>query len=519
MEILLVTTCKIIIFFISNFGMWEYFRRISKMNVYFLPAFTISLQVTVLFCAGILNCLKIAALILYSIGIFLSVYYVFNGLKKTIHEYLNVGYLFLAVGFCLVLLACYGHKFTYDDNFSHWAVVSKSLFLTDRFPTFKDSLIIFQEYPLGCTSYIYYFTRFISYSEFFEMAAQSFMMLSFVLPFFVCIKKNKVISFIYVIVLVNYIFCYNIPITDLPVDTVLPLGGMAMLFFVFSESLGLYGENKEKISILYAIPFLCTVIQIKNSGIYFVALACIMIAVSFKNDKKKYKQKLAAVASPFVSLYLWQMHCDYVFVDGSVTKHAMTVENYKNIFSQKTGDNIKTLLESVLKFSISGKELKYILLCLGMAGVLAFFVLDKQNRKKYIYIILGSASIYITYMLGMAGMYLISMPAGEAENLSGAVRYRNTIFIAIYYILSLFLLTMISSIEHTKKKRIYLAGTYMMLLIVWGAGIGSYSFPTIFRNELVSDRRDWVEKAVHDNNIPSGSSYIICVPEIGRAHV
>lgn len=89
------------------------------MNIYFLPAFTISLQVTILFCTGIFNCLKPAALLMFGAGI---------------------------------LLACRGRMFVWYDNFSHWALVVKNMLLTDRFPTFLDTRIIFQEYPMGSAS-------------------------------------------------------------------------------------------------------------------------------------------------------------------------------------------------------------------------------------------------------------------------------------------------------------------------------------------------------------------------------
>lgn len=141
--------CKLALFFISNLGFWEYFRRKSGMNVFFLPAFTVSLQVTVLFCAGILNCLELAVWGMYGIGIFLAFHYLYKDYKNVIHTYRNGGFLFLAVSFCVILAACKGRVFVHYDNFSHWALVVKNMLFTDRYPTFQDTMILFRNIRWG----------------------------------------------------------------------------------------------------------------------------------------------------------------------------------------------------------------------------------------------------------------------------------------------------------------------------------------------------------------------------------
>lgn len=62
-------------------------------------------------------------------------------------------------------------------------------------------------------------------------------MLCYILPVFKCVKRNMAVSWIYVFVFMNYIFCYSMQIKDLLVDTLLPLQGMALLLFVYSECL------------------------------------------------------------------------------------------------------------------------------------------------------------------------------------------------------------------------------------------------------------------------------------------
>lgn len=505
----LIIFCKIILFFISSLGFWEYFRRKSKMSIYFLPAFTICLQIMILFCGGILNCLEITVWMMFAAGLLTGVYYLWNDFKNVIDTYWNCGYIFFIVVFCVILCACQGQVFTAYDNFSHWGLIIKNMLLTDRFPSFLDSLIVFQEYPLGSASYIYYFAKLISESESAQMAAQGLMMMSFILPVFKYVHKNKVASCLMLLVYVNYIFCYNIRIDSLLVDTLLPLQGMATLFFVYSECLDFKNEkNPRGVCVSYAIPFLCTSVQIKNSGIYFAALACVLIGISLKNDKNGRKCKIITIAAPFLSLYLWKWHCNYVFVDGSLTKHAMTVQNYQKVFFQKTGEEIKSILSSVIKYSFSGKGFYYILLFLIIVGIMSILI-DAQNKKAYTKLFFSSIFLYITYMIGIAFMYLFSMPGQEARDLAGIDRYRKTIFIAIYYLLMLFSVILVSSIRNMKKGWGYLVGIYLPLIIWLGEWRGE-SLPIIFHTDSGGTRLE-IEQIIEENQIPSESSYMICV--------
>lgn len=54
---MVVKIIKLGLLMLSNLGYWEFFRSKSKLNVYFLPAFTIAAQFLVLFAAGLTNLL------------------------------------------------------------------------------------------------------------------------------------------------------------------------------------------------------------------------------------------------------------------------------------------------------------------------------------------------------------------------------------------------------------------------------------------------------------------------------
>lgn len=306
-----ITITRLILFMLSSIGYWEYFRRKAKINLYFLPAFTVSFQITALFAAGLLNCLKVMAFLIFITGLALAIYYTYRDYKVFL-DYCSIGYLFFFVALGLILFAVKGHVFSHYDNFSHWALVVRNMLQTNRYPNFEDTLITFQEYPLGSATFIYYFSKVISKVESIQMLAQGYMMVSFLLPVFRYAKKRNGFVLLYMILFTNFIFCYNTGINDLLVDTLLPLQGTASLLFIFSECLFYNREEKEAVSILCTIPFLCTAMQIKNSGIYFVAVGCVMIfAGSLKAEKGISWREVLTVSVPFLSLYLWKTHCSY----------------------------------------------------------------------------------------------------------------------------------------------------------------------------------------------------------------
>ena len=500
----------LLLFMASGFGYWEYFRRKAGMNVFFLPAFTISLQSLILFFGGILNILKPSAIVLFGAGLLMAAYYLLKDFKNAVIPYLNIGYLFLGVGLLAVLIATKGQVFWHYDNFSHWAMVVRNMLATNRYPSFADRLILFQEYPLGSASYIYYFAKVVSESECMQMTAQAFMMLCFILPVFKYVKKHQVISGVFVTVFTNFLFCYNITIVNLLVDTLLPLQGMAALFFVYSECCGFdRADKKGDVSVLYAIPFLCTAVQIKNSGIFFAAMAFGLILFSLKYERTDLWKKIAAIVSPLLTIYLWQAHCGYVFDNASVSKHAMTVENYSNTFSSKSDGIIQSIFTQLLNVSVTDKNLYYILAFLAVTGVVCFCVLP-DLKKQYLKMAAASAGIYVLYMAGVFFMYLFSMPEPEAVRLAGITRYMKTVYIAVYYLIILMSLVMLSHAGSVKKRWICTAVVFVLLIANWRGPEGRFS--TIFETSPAAERL-WVELAIRDYHVENGSSYIICIPK------
>mgnify|MGYP003552718166 CR=1 FL=1 len=158
----MLTIIKLLLFCISTIGSWELLRRKCNVNVYFLPSITIAIQTTVLFVGGLLNLLPEITVILYLVGFFGIVYGIWKDKSLTfLKNYCCPGFFLMAILMAVFLIFVKGKLFTHYDNFSHWALVVKVMLQTDRYPNFKDTLIMFQEYPLGSSTYIYFVAKLI----------------------------------------------------------------------------------------------------------------------------------------------------------------------------------------------------------------------------------------------------------------------------------------------------------------------------------------------------------------------
>ena len=270
---------KLILFCFSNVGFWEIIRRHSKIHVYFLPSLTIAFQTVLLFFAGLLNFLPEMVLFLYLMGFFGLGCYLYKDRNFSLFKtYMKTGFVFLAIVSGIMLIFLRGKVFASYDNFSHWALVVREMLETNRFPNFTDTIITFTEYPLGSSSYIYYFSKLISPSESIQMMAQVYMMLSCIIPLFVFAKKNVLAATAVILAATNFFFVYNIRTTELLVDTLLPLVGMCGLLFAYFAC----WKSDEKINYFYAALYVVQLIQIKNSGIFFAVLISILMAASIK---------------------------------------------------------------------------------------------------------------------------------------------------------------------------------------------------------------------------------------------
>ena len=150
----IITLLRLGALMVSYFGYWEFFRSRCKINVYFVPAFTIAVHFSAMFLPGLLNFLRETSFAIYLIGLFLFAEAFWKDRFKILKPYLNWGYGCFFLAFVLLAVAFRGKLFTWFDNFTHWGVVVKNMLETDSFPTFAQAAVSFTTYPLGSSAVI-----------------------------------------------------------------------------------------------------------------------------------------------------------------------------------------------------------------------------------------------------------------------------------------------------------------------------------------------------------------------------
>lgn len=490
---------------LSGFGYWEYFRSRHRVNVYFAPVFTLSVQFCVLLAAGLLNCLGEAALLLHILGGLLFLCEFRRKGLDVFLPYANIGYacfllLFLAVGFTVR-----GQQFTQIDNFTHWATVVRNMLSTDRFPTFRETAVEFTSYPLGSSALIYFVCKIAGEAEHTQMWAQGYFMLCAFLPVFSACTGNKGPFVILAGVMAGFLLNYNIPVTELLVDTLMPLAGMAAALFIFRHCAQ---QEEAALSPYYAIPLMVWTMNIKHAALIFVAFALVGLYLCIGKSTRGKRQCLLITGVILLVNVLWSRHCDYVFEEGASSRHSLSMDWFQTILGDKTWEEILETAEMVLTKAVSRTENCWLAAWFLILGVLVWAVV-REEKKHYAQLALGSISMYVVYTVGILGMYVFSME--NYGELLAFTRYMRAVDVAIYYMLTVFSARLVSRLASGKIAAA--AGALLVLLTAscWHWQTGEYLPEQLAR--CSPEWRQELERPIAEYGVQPGKTYLLCVPE------
>lgn len=505
MKVQMIVTCiKIGLFLVSGFGYWEYFRSKHGIHIYFAPVFTLAVQFCILFAAGLLNCLGEAALVLYGVGFLLFLREAYQKRLRLFSPYWNPGYLYLALALFGVGIMVQGKLFTQIDNFTHWATVVRNMLSTDRFPSFKEPVIEFISYPLGSSALIYFVCKMIGEAESMQMWAQAYVMLCTLLPVFSCCQKNKGAFWGLTVVMTGFLLNYNIPVTELLVDTLMPLVGMATALFVYghcSEK-----DGKMAFSPYYAIPLLIWTMNIKHAALIFVVLSLVLLYLYVGKQERDRKQWALVAGSVLLANVLWSRHCDYVFAGASGSRHSLSLGWFRTILGEKTLEGILETVKMVLVRLATRTECLWLMVWIFLLGILVWFGI-REERKRYIRLLLCGVCLYGVYAIGIGAMYVFSME--DYGELLAFTRYMRSIDVAIYYMLTAYSGVLLSKLVKPQCA----AGIGVALALLTAAGwywqTGEY-----LKEPLACCSVEWRQELEHPiakYDIQPGKTYLLCI--------
>ena len=180
------------------------------------------------------------------------------------------------------------------------------------------------------------------------------------------------------------------------------------------------------------------------------------------------------------------------------------------MIGEKTPEDINTICTNFLKYAVTNKEVWITAGICAFIGVLILLA-RKEMGKVFRKIAVLSLVLYVTYMIGLLGMYLFSMPGISATNLGNFPRYTKTILVAILYLNMVPAVVTISDLPGKRIKTAFMTACVFVSFFV-GMYISSGSIKTVVQNTPDASRRNWFENAIATYSIPTGSSYCVLIP-------
>ncbi|MPM39291.1 hypothetical protein SDC9_85924 [bioreactor metagenome] len=442
---IVLTILRLTAFALSTAGYVAFVRAYWRISPRASYVFVLSALACLMYFAGLLNVLLIGSYALFFGGV--ALFIVVLARRKMALAYnrsslsaMNIGF---ALGLAFLVASLIDTKFVHYDNFSHWAVVVKSMLIENQIPTAASAIIDFKSYPLGSSSFLYYFCRVVGSSEGVMLIGQGLLLTACFYAVFGVIRDQKRFLLSALLGLgcaVLAFFNISIRVNNLLVDFLLPALALAALGSLSAE------QASFRSRCLSVVPVLGLLVITKNTGIFFAALVYVFLlyrAVKLRNELEKPRPyvwlALAAIAASLLPLVLWNFHTALAF-PGDTSKFSYDLGALTALKIDKTPEQIRAITSLFLKTAVSLnlRATQGILLfnALALAAyVIARFALKK--RWKLLKVLLALDIALVLYYAGILGMYIVSMPLEEALRLAGFDRYASSMVLLFIGALSM----------------------------------------------------------------------------------
>ncbi len=451
----------IVIFWLCVIGLMLFLERICKINNKISLPITFSSIGIILFLAGILNILKVVTIGLYIFGIasfIVNIKYFISNFKTFIKNPINIIVIILYL--YITILSLNLHLIHYD-NFSHWALIVKSLFTNDRLPNLTDTYIGFKAYQPGSALFIY-FAGFFKRVDSYMILGQNYLTLSFLVPLLKIFgnSKSKIFGII-IFYLFSQISIYA-GFNNLLVDGLLSLMSVLCILLI--------NKKYDFLSILILSIYM---VLIKNVGIILMIVNLLyMVYIWHKNHelKKKLKYVLIFLCISVLFVCIWFLHVALTFKGvGLHSKHSLTNMSIHNLGFKNTISFIFMYIKNFI--SVRNTSLIYIV----VINIISYLIYLKDRIKSKVPLVINA--MYIIYYILLGFMYILSMPYYEVVILAGFERYMQMIIIIIVGIFMFYLFN--------KNKYVYVLALLIIPILCMNDVAKTFVFIDDYKNTLV----------------------------------
>ena len=505
---MLIWILKCVMLLISLLGWCFLFQHFNcKVPIEYSPAITISIMSIVLLLAGYIDILRPVSIVIYVCGFGAFLFSCIKD-KKRLKEHRTIGILLGAI--LIFAFLCYGNKFEEPDSYSHWGIMVKRMLLHNGLPDYTDKTIQYKSYPAGISSFLYYICLFTNDKDESMLLGMGIAVLSFLYAYFSLVKDKS--KWYYVLIVVTGVVimrCNNNLLHSVQVDTLLPVVG-AVAFLMFHK---LYQTTKQTRVFIYLVLILCFEITIKNSGIFFAILLSVTICFMY-SEKNKWVLAGLTTGIPVLYYLLWSVHVKLAFPGGMTSTHAMSLQHYYNVLMNREWEEVRRTIvafgERIINpFADTG-------VTVGLFLIIVIFLLLKVQKKKnmevYRYYTRVGIVAYVSYMIGLLGMYLCSMEDDAPYILASFHRYEVTICIFIYLLMIECIIENDVKIRKKSKKETVIAyiKDNLCLICIGVIYLNAIQFVHMGYFHIKIDTREKMEKIVEQYNFNSNTSFAIC---------
>jgi len=427
------------------------FAYLFKRGVGQTAAFANLLLIFVLYLGGLMADLRVATYVFLSAVLLLTCYTGYrvvrtrdvNGIKVVIQN--PAFYIYALLGFALGII--FIPKISaFTDEFSHWALVAKNMFLYDNFGNLGNTTTMFNQYVPATGIFMYAFQIFGSeFSNGALYSAFDLLLLSLLLPIMERFDKKLTLSALIFTILALALpvaFKASVYIT-LMVDPILAI----LCGYIYLS----YALDKGKTDgfTIINIGFACFVTTLtKSSGLAFAVFAMIFIVIDaftrgraevkeFFSDKMNFALILMPVMLVAFAKLSWSWYLDFYKVRAGWDISELTLPNILEWLKNPTPFQTAVTEKFFKNFFIGkilydgGLQLPQVLVLVVIIGLSILLGFRTKNRTFAITQGVMMSVMVVGYGIVLLLMYLFSFSYKEGLALASYPRYNLTMTLSI----------------------------------------------------------------------------------------
>lgn len=428
---------KFIAFICSLVGYTAFIRLNTNCSKHLVYIGVISFQVMLLYIAAFLSILEMTAWFLYLLGFVLLASICLNHSRRILPDLvrnINAVSILMVLYVFIYVLSLWNQRLIHYDNFTHWATIVKFFYLENRLPTATDTIITYNNYPVGSSLYLYYMAKFVGFKDGILMIGQFMVIAAAQFSVFEVVKdKRRMLpnAIIFATFGITTYLAISIRYNNLLVDALIAMLTVAAISALYRM------ENNLTEGIVSLALILNLLVMVKASALFFVigiilAYCVVVWKKIFRNRSLRY---LALSLVPLLALanaWLWSTHVQQTFGDLVIKKHEVHAGSLVDILhGHLTNDQtgiLQAYLGAVFSFKTASSLQITVIFVLGLT-LLIFYGIKYHQWKSNCIVFLSIASVTAFYYVGNLIMYLTAMPVDEALRVAGFERYILTIIL------------------------------------------------------------------------------------------